>query len=223
MTVALAALSAALAVALVLAITRLRAESARLKDRVAAEEAARERAESAAARSAGDAEQARRSLEEVQRSVRGSMAAVESGERLRIEREWSELAGPSATLPAAWDGTLACVVANELEIIREVVGTPSTLEIDGSTGARADGAHAGDGGTRDGQMLVLSAEFVREAARASDEMRVRVAGDVVVFGSAGSIPSLGGTRAAAERAGADLMVEAAEGGFVATLRFSRGA
>lgn len=209
----MAALSAALAVALVLAITLLRAESARLKDRVAAEQTARERAESDAARAAADSEQARRSLEEVQRSVRGSMAVVESGERLRIEREWSELAGPAATLPAEWDGTLACVVANELEIIREVVGTPSTLEID----------QAGDGETRDGQRLVLSAEFVREAARASDEMRVRVAGDVVVFGTAGSLPSLGGTRAAAERAGADLVVEAAEGGFVATLRFSRGA
>lgn len=215
MTVALAALSAALAVALTLVTAVLMSQRRALRERVAAEEAGRTLAESALAEARDEAVEAVENLERLQRALHGRMAAVESGERLRIEREWCELAGPEAALPAPWDGTLSCVVANELEIIREIVGTPSTLEIVG--GQDGQGGH--DQGV-DRERLGLGAEFVREAARASDEMRVRVGGDLVVFGTASTLPPLDGTRAAAERAGAELVVEPAEGGFVATLRFS---
>lgn len=215
MTVALAALSAALAVALLLVTAMFTSDRRKLRDRAAVAESGRARAESDLEAALAETQQGRENMERFRHGLSEGIAAVESGERLRIEREWSELAGPEAALPAPWDGTLACVVANELEIIREVVGTPSTLEI-----AAAGDARGGGEQSVDGLRLGLSAEFVREAARASDEMRVRIGGDVVVFGIAGSVPGLEGTRAAAERAGAELTVEPAEGGFVATLRFS---
>ena len=49
-------------------------------------------------------------------------------ERLRTERTWAELAGPSVPLPVPWDGTVWAAVAIELEMIREEIGTPSRLE-----------------------------------------------------------------------------------------------
>lgn len=215
MTVALAALSAALAVALLSVTVMLTSERRRLRERLTAAESDRARAESAREEALSEGQRLRETLEEHRRAVLEGIAAVESAEQLRIEREWSELAGPGVALPAPWDGTLACVVANELEIVREVVGTPSTLEIAAAGDTRGEDDHAADR-----QRLGLSAEFLREAARASDEMRVRVGENLVVFGIAGSVPALEGARAAAERAGADLTVEPAEGGFVATLTFS---
>src|SRR5207253_1653621 len=53
-------------------------------------------------------------------------------ERLRLEREWYAIGGPSMPMPFGWDGTdgtdLSAAVAVELEVIREVVGTPGHLD-----------------------------------------------------------------------------------------------
>ncbi|HEY3700961.1 MAG TPA: hypothetical protein VGL32_01765, partial [Acidimicrobiales bacterium] len=52
-------------------------------------------------------------------------------ERLRLEREWNAIGGLAMPMPAGWDGTdgtdLSAAVAVELEVIREVVGTPGRL------------------------------------------------------------------------------------------------
>jgi hypothetical protein len=49
-------------------------------------------------------------------------------ERQRLQREWTELVGPSVPLPLPWDGSLSAFIGVQLEIIREQIGTPSQLE-----------------------------------------------------------------------------------------------
>lgn len=49
-------------------------------------------------------------------------------ERLRCEREWSEVVGPGVPLPVVWDETLGAVLATEMAIVREVIGTSGEVE-----------------------------------------------------------------------------------------------
>jgi len=207
MTIGLTALSLVLAAALGIVANRLLSERRRLGAQLA-------EAESARAALQSELDGACSEVLDAERRDAANLRMVEAAERLRVEREWGELAGPGVDLPAAWDGSLGCVVANELEIIREVVGTPSTLEIAGE----AAGAVPGDG-----YRLALSAEFLRAAARASDEMHVTIDGSVVVRASCETTPDLHELAAAVERGGADVVVEASSEGFKASLRFSHAA
>lgn len=206
MTVALASVVGLLAVALVVVAW----SSAR-----ATRHHEQRHAEAVAAHRAAEAElaESRKAAAEVERRFREGQARAEVAERMRLQREWAELAGPGAALPVAWDASLACAVGSELEIIREVVGTPATLETDGD--------HRGSGGFR----IALAAEFLRAAALDADEMQVGV-GDclvvrasAVVDGTRAATPHLDSIRGLIGDAGAEMIVEAAGSGFTATLRF----
>lgn len=50
-------------------------------------------------------------------------------ERVRLEREWHDIAGAAAPAPVSWDDPVAAALAIELELIRESIGTPSQLEV----------------------------------------------------------------------------------------------
>lgn len=207
MTVALASVAAVLAVALV-AIAWRSARATRHHER--------RRAEAVAAHRAAEIELAdtRRAAADSERRLRESLAGAETAERMRLQREWAELAGPGAALPVAWDASLASAVGSELEIIREVVGTPSTVETDGTSSA--------GGGFR----LALAAEFLRAAALDSDEMQVAVGDCVVVKASAvvngaqqPTTPHLDSIKDLIGQTGAEMVVETAGDGFTATLKF----
>ncbi len=90
-------------------------------------------------------------------------------ERLRTERTWAELAGPSVPLPVPWDGTVWAAVAIELEMIREEIGTPSRLEPASRT--RPDHAATAVVATR------ITAELLRRLAKVGEELTVAVEGD----------------------------------------------
>jgi hypothetical protein len=116
-------------------------------------------------------------------------------ERLRLEREWRDVAGPAAPLPSAWDGTVAAALAVELEIVREVVGTPSTL--DASRGSDAGPGSSSKSPESPGSPVSpespqsprspevaepatavrLGSELLRELARSGDELFVYVSHD----------------------------------------------
>jgi len=87
-------------------------------------------------------------------------------ERLRLEREWREVAGPAAPLPVPWDGTAGAAIAVELELIREVVGTPSRLQIDSGSG-RDDPAAAL-------WITRLTGELLRRLAHTGEELAVTI-------------------------------------------------
>ena len=109
----------------------------------------------------------------------GSAPGLAEVERVRLEREWTEVAGPGAALPVVWDGSVAAALTIELEIIREVTGTPSRLEPDAvgrdATGSVAPGDAAADG---DGSWVLagLGCELLRLVARHADELVVRLEG-----------------------------------------------
>ncbi|HVA73914.1 MAG TPA: hypothetical protein VNF71_05065 [Acidimicrobiales bacterium] len=206
MTVALAALSAVLVIGLAGMVSvqarQRRSSRARIADL--------ERSHSALAGRLEDAGAATAALE---RQLACNRSGIEVAERIRLEREWSELAGPTVPLPAEWDGTLGSALAVELELIREIVGTPSTLEL----GAVQEGLT--------GFRVAMAAEFLRAAARDADEMKVLIHGCVVVWGSsptpgaAGVSPHLDAMKARAAEGGAQVVVEPGEAEFKATLRF----
>ena len=74
-------------------------------------------------------------------------------------------------MPAAWDGTVRAALAVELEIIREVVGTPSSLDdqVDSDT---ASGPPTGPATAV--PAVRVAAELLRELARTGDELFVTV-------------------------------------------------
>lgn len=50
-------------------------------------------------------------------------------ERVRLAREWHDLAGATVPLPVSWEDPVAAALAIELELIRESIGTPSRFEV----------------------------------------------------------------------------------------------
>lgn len=111
-------------------------------------------------------------------------------ERVRVEREWYEVAGPGIELPFPWDGSLAVGVATELAIIREVTGTPSEL----STASTRP--------LYDPTGLRVACEFLRCLARYGDEMSVEVTDQgIVVSQSEDQLPNLAELRKIAEQSG----------------------
>ncbi|HET6963787.1 MAG TPA: hypothetical protein VFH58_03380 [Acidimicrobiales bacterium] len=130
-----------------------------------------------AERRAGEAE--RRVGEEMRRAAEARRAAAESEaagavwelERLRVEREWLDVVGPGVPLPVPWDGTIAAVVATELSVIREVIGTPSDLTVE--EGARPSSPAVAALTAR------VSVEMLRTLARSGEEMQVAVTGQAL--------------------------------------------
>ncbi len=111
-------------------------------------------------------------------------------ERVRVEREWHEVAGPGVELPFLWDGSLGVGVATELAIIREVTGTPSEL----STASTRP--------LYDPTALRVACEFLRCLARSGDEMSVEVTDQgIVVSQSQDQLPRLAELRKIAEQSG----------------------
>ena len=136
-------------------------------------------------------------------------------ERVRLEREWIEVAGPGAALPVAWDGSVSAALAIELEIIREVTGTPSRLETDGVEGDGTRAVAPGDAATdRDGSWILagLGCELLRLVARHADELVVRLEVGPEVVGimaealGATALGDLSSIEAAAKAAGLTLSV-----------------
>jgi hypothetical protein len=134
-------------------------------------------------------------------------------ERVRVEREWADLAGPGALLPVEWQPTVGAVVAIELEMIKEVIGTPASLEIDSSDGATSGSASA--------LTARLSAELVRKLARSGEEMAVAIGASelTVAHPDGGDPPDLQRLVDAAAWAGGELRQTVAEGNFVVRLRY----
>lgn len=168
-----------------------------------------------AERRAGEAE---RRLVEARRRAEAAGADTDVAtwdlERLRMEREWLDVAGPGVEFPVPWDATMAAVVATELAVIREVMGTPSELTLEPPGGAPARPA-ASVG-------LRVAVEMLRRLARSGEEMVVVVAGDsvrVVQTVSAGEDPpDLSGLAAVAAKGGLELSVSVADGRSEARLR-----
>ncbi|HEX4863053.1 MAG TPA: hypothetical protein VFV02_03220 [Acidimicrobiales bacterium] len=142
----------------------------------------------------------------------GSPAVLEEVERVRLEREWIEVAGPGAALPVAWDGSVAAALAIELEIIREVTGTPSRLERDAAEhgGAAAVMVAGGAVDQNGGWVLAgLGCELLRLVARHADELVVRLEGGRAIVAEAFGAPALGdlsSVEAAVKAAGLSLKV-----------------
>ena len=132
-----------------------------------------------AERRAGDAERRvsealRRADEALQRAAAGGHTSYEALwelERMRLRREWLDVVGPGEDLPVPWDTTVPAVMATELAIIREVMGTPS--EMTGGPGPAAFGQDSAALAARTG------VELLRRLARSGQEMRVEVAEDAV--------------------------------------------
>lgn len=188
-------------------------------------EAADARAESSAAHAAAeqagqltaDAERRAQALQaeilraEAAAAERRAAAAVTPGvgaalwqlERLRCEREWSEIVGPGEGLPVEWDETLGAVLATEMAIIREVIGTPGQVERPADP-ALSDLPCAA-------ATVRLGVELLRTLARSGEEMAVTVSDDgvtvdQVVLGpvTAGGLEAL---QTVARAAGTELTVD----------------
>lgn len=134
----------------------------------------------------------------------GSGAVLWQLERLRCEREWSEVVGPGVALPVAWDETLGAVLATEMAIVREVIGTPGQVLSSGSV-ALSELAQAA-------ATVRLGVELLRTLARSGEEMVITVSSDAVavdqrVIGPA-SPGLLDQLRQVARSAGSDITVEA---------------
>jgi hypothetical protein len=130
-----------------------------------------ERKAADAERRAGEAEQrvgeAIRRAEEAERAGAGaaSGAALWGLERLRTEREWLDVMGPGASPPVPWDGSVGALVAAELSVIREVIGTPSQLNLEPAEPLPPARAIA---------TARFSVEMLRTLARSGEEMEVVV-------------------------------------------------
>jgi hypothetical protein len=143
-------------------------------------------------------------------------------ERLRLEREWYAIGGPSMPMPSGWDGTdgtdLSAAVAVELEVIREVVGVPGHLYPPKSP-VTADPATS---------IIVtrLAGELLRTLARGGLELSVSIVDDdelavSVATGAVETAEDLSRLAAAASRAGGELGVQAVEDGVRVEVRLPR--
>ncbi len=135
-------------------------------------------------------------------------------ERLRLEREWADIVGPSTPLPVPWDGSVHSLVAVELEIIREVIGTPS--EIVPPAAPRPAQPAVAVATAR------LAAEVLRRLARVGEEISVSFTTDsqfvmAIETEGPGSEPDLAQLPAAAARLGGRLTLRPTQTGFEAEL------
>ena len=145
-------------------------------------------------------------------------AALWNLERVRLEREWREIAGEPASLPVPWDGTVGAALAVELELIREVVGTPSQL--DRSAGGPVDPAVAAT-------TCRLAGELLRTLARTGEELVVTVTGPAevrvaVAADPATPRPDTTALRGLADAAGATVEISDEPGGWQATVMVPAG-
>jgi hypothetical protein len=174
-----------------------------------------------AERRAGEAEkrvaEAMRRADEAERlgpsdEVAGAMWDLE---RSRMEREWLDVVGPGVPLPVPWDGSVDAVVAAELSVIREVIGTPSRLRLEEGNSFVSPAIAAA--------AARVSIEMLRTLARSGEEMEVVVGLDaltVVQPVSPGEEPpDLSGLAAVARGAGFDLTFAWSEGRSEARLGF----
>lgn len=178
-----------------------------------------------AERRAGDSEkrvaEAMRKTEEAARLAAESREAraVWELERVRAEREWLDVVGPGVPLPVPWDGTVGALVATELAVIREVVGTPSEV------------VHRGQGRPTSPAVAAavarLGVELVRSLARSGEAMVVEIGDDSVVIVQlvpiGEPVPDVSLLSSVAERAGLSLTAETDEEHSVIRLSFPRGA
>jgi hypothetical protein len=143
-------------------------------------------------------------------------------ERIRLEREWREVTGIPTPLPEPWDGTIRAALAVELEIIREVIGLPTSLERHGHAGAPAPIDPVVSLG-----IARLTAEILRVLARVGEEMVVAVEPDgsvamAVATEGSGPAPDLDHLAAAATALGGELGVRHLDGGIEARFRLMPG-
>jgi hypothetical protein len=167
---------------------------------------------------AGDAE--KRVAEAMRRADEAARAAAESDEtkvvwemeRLRVEREWLDVVGPGVDLPVPWDGSMAAVVAIELSVIREVMGTPSELSVHGPASVPPAVA---------GAVARTAVEMLRALARSGEEMTVEVgAGALTVtqpVAPGDQPPSLASLATVASAAGLAVSADASDGRVVTAL------
>ena len=143
-------------------------------------------------------------------------------ERLRLEREWYAIGGLPIPMPAGWDGAdgndLAAAVAVELEVIREVVGTPGHM--DPPTGVVTADPGTAVVATR------LAGELLRRLARGGLELTVTIEADddlaIGVATAAGeAAEDLSRLATAASRAGGSLDVATGDDGVRVEVRLPR--
>jgi nitrogen fixation-related uncharacterized protein len=210
-------MTAALAVALVVALISIfallwaaRARSARFDDERSrrAEEASSQlgaaieatvRAEQRAQESGHRCdEQERRALE-----ARGGAQLLWALDKMRSEREWHDVAGPREPMPVPWDDdSIGGAIGIEAAIIREVVGTPSNLEMV---------APAVVGDPLAAALLTrVGVEMLHTLARSGEEMTVNVSSRAITVTQPAdaftSLPDLSGLVEAARAAGGQLSV-----------------
>lgn len=172
-----------------------------------------------AERKAGEAE--RRVGEAMRRAAEAERAGEESDaaraawelERLRVQREWLDVVGPGVELPVAWDGTIAAVVATELSVIREVIGTPSELSVQDPPQPASPAKAA--------VTARVSVEMLRALARSGEEMDVRMDREALSVTQplypGDEAPDLAALASVAAAAGLDLTVVVEDGRTVTRL------
>ena len=198
----------------------------------AGERAATDQAASAAA-AVSQAEQSQRRAEEAERRAEDADQRVEAAcrallaapddvwwsvalwdlEQVRAEREWADLVGPDVALPVDWEPTVAAVVAIELELIKEVIGTPAVMETRGDEAGQAPASPLA---------ARMSAELVRRLARAGEEMTVTVgAGEITVshLAPGDDLPDLTSLAKAASEGGGRLETSSTAGRVTVRLRY----
>ena len=123
------------------------------------------------------------------------------------------MVGPGVPLPVEWDETLGAVLATEMAIVREVIGTPGRVDSSGSL-ALSDLPFAA-------ATVRLGVELVRAMARAGEEMVVTVTPDAVAVHQRVLGPSdpqsFDQLRGLARSAGSDIYVEAGDQDLMARL------
>jgi hypothetical protein len=143
-------------------------------------------------------------------------------ERLRLEREWDAISGLAMPMPAGWDGAdgtdLSAAVAVELEVIREVVGTPGRIATP-TQPVTADPATA---------IIVtrLAGELLRTLARGGLELSVSIEADddlavAVATPATEAADDLSRLAIAASRAGGRLDVQPVDEGVRVEVRLPR--
>lgn len=177
-----------------------------------------------AERRAGEAEaRVAAALRQADEAARRADASVEAGavwelERLRAEREWLDVVGPGVPLPVPWDGSVGALVATELSVIREVVGTPSEVIWRGA--GRPSSPAVAAAAAR------LGVELVRTMARCGEEMVVEIGDEFVSVVQPVPLhepaPDLTVLGEVADRAGLSLSAETADERCTVRLSFSRG-